>query len=97
MRFLPIVAGCLFLSFGLTGCVAPYNDARREAGQRDPVKKKKNGVIAICYHPWRDNIDSLQPMAQALCTPTGETAVLKEIKTFNCSFMAPNTALFACE
>jgi len=88
---------CLGLILLLTGCLAPYNDARREAGQRDPVGQSKNDIVAICYHPWRDNVDNLQPMAQAMCASTNKTAVFKEIKTFNCSFMAPNTALFACE
>ena len=97
MRFMPIIAGCLFLSVGLTGCVAPYNDARREAGQREPVGQSQKGRVAICYHPWRDTEITAQSTAQEICATTGKRAVLQEVKHFNCSFTAPHTALFTCE
>ena len=81
----------------LSGCVAPYNDARREAGQRDPVGQSKNDIVAICYHPWRDDESSTRLVAEEICRQRTKQAQLKEIKHFNCSLMAPNTAIYTCE
>lgn len=98
MRFhFPLLCGFTLILMGLSGCIAPYNDARREAGQRDPVGQSKNDIVAICYHPWRDTECTAQTVAQQICATTGKNAVLTETKTFNCSFLAPNTALFTCE
>lgn len=89
--------GALGLLILTTGCVAPYNDARREAGQRDPVGQSKNGVVAICYHPWRDEMPAVQQAAQEICAQSSKKAVLQNVKHLNCTIVAPDTAFFKCQ
>lgn len=93
LSVLGVLIGCLILS----ACVAPYNDARREAGQRAPVGQSQGNTIAICYHPWRDEMPTVQQAAQDICTQSGKTAVLQSVKHFSCTIAAPETAFFKCE
>ncbi len=91
------VLGSLMIALCLSACVAPYNDARREAGQREPVGQSQNGVVAICYHPWRDEMPAVQQAAQEVCAQSGKRAVFQGIKHFTCAVTAPDTAFFVCE
>ena len=90
-----IVIGIFVL---LSGCaeVRPFVDARREAGQVEPVGQSRPERIAVCYNAWwDDDVDILQ-LAEAECAKQGKHAVADGISYFNCRLVTPSTAFYQC-
>ena len=79
------------------GCaqVQPFVDARREAGQVEPVGQSRPDRIAVCYNPLWDKDDAVAAVAQGACAP--KNAVYEDKAYFNCRLLTPNTAFYRCE
>ncbi len=90
-----IIVGCgLFL---LSGCsaFAPFVDARREAGQVQPVGSSTDDNPVICYG--FADMEEVDRLAQNECAKTGRVAVFVRKENFNCSLLMPQKAIYRCE
>lgn len=86
----------LFLT--LAGCAqfAPFEDMRREAGQKKTVGISTQDMPAICYNPlWSDEKDVQEP-AESACQKTKRQARFDSKKHFSCSLMLPSVAFYKC-
>ena len=89
----------LFFFIGVAGCaeVKPFVDARREAGQMQPIGQSRPDKIAVCYNPiWHDDMDIIK-LAEEACAQNNKKAVYSETKYFNCRFVSSNTAFYNCQ
>ena len=86
---------CAFvLCFVLNACT-PYVDARRQAGQIEPVGQSRAPNIAVCYNPLFANKDELNTLVLTECAP--KKAIYQDVKYFNCTLFYPNTAFYLCK
>ena len=92
-KFLYIFCGLVF-GVVLNACT-PYIDARREAGQVNPVGQSHAPNIAICYNPIFSDKSELEATALTECAP--KKAVYQDTVYFNCSLFYPNTAFYKCK
>ena len=76
------------------GC-SPFIDARREAGQVQPVGQSSANRIAVCYNPLWDDETVRHQLATDACSHGHATA--EETRYFNCCLFAPNTAFYTCK
>lgn len=87
----------IVLILGISGCAsfAPFVDARREAGQVDPVGSSSDDNPVICYgFASQEEIDQL---AQNECSKTNRKAVFVRKENFTCSLFMPQKAIYKCE
>lgn len=94
MKRLTLLFGMGFL---LTACAGPYVDARREAGTAGTVGQSSDTVLAICYNPITHGIEETLTEATHFCAEQNKTPHMIDVKYFNCSLTAPNTAFYTCE
>ena len=84
------------IAFGfVVGACTPYVDARREAGQIDPVGQSKAPNIAVCYNPVFSDDAEIAEVAKQACP--SKKAKYQDTKYFNCTFFYPNTAFYKCK
>ncbi|MBE6446144.1 MAG: hypothetical protein E7021_01900 [Alphaproteobacteria bacterium] len=82
----------------LSGCaqLRPFEDMRREAGQKETVGISTQDMPAICYNPlWSDEKD-VQKLAELACQKTKRQARFDSKKHFSCSLMLPSVAFYKC-
>ena len=89
----------LFLSsVCLMGCsqLSPFVDARREAGQIEPVGSSRPEKPVVCSGYFSLPEERLE-LAQKECDKLGKKAVSKDISMFECKLLAPVKEVFVCE
>ena len=88
----------LFLVVTLTACsqLEPFVDARREAGQVEPIGQSRKERVAICYNPLWHSSEELQELAEEACESQKKNAVYETTEYFNCRFVNPNTNFYNC-
>lgn len=90
-----IIVGCGLLFLSGCSAFAPFVDARREAGQVQPVGSSTDDNPVICYGvAEREEIERL---AQNECAKTGRVAVFVRKENFSCSLFMPQKAVYRCE
>ncbi len=89
--------GVVFLPLLSSGCTMfdPFVDARREAGQAQPVGSSTDDNPVICYG-FADN-DKIEQLAQNECAKTGRVAVFQRKENFKCALFAPQKAVYQCQ
>ncbi len=81
----------------LSGCVnTPYVDARREAGQREPVGASTSDLVAICYSSFAVAPADVAKLADSECGKTGRIAKFDHQDAWACTFVAPDRAFYRC-
>jgi hypothetical protein len=81
----------------LAGCAgAPYVDARREAGQREPVGPSTLNRVAICYSSGERSKAAVQQLAEAECAKTSRVPKDAFEQRWGCTMLAPRRIFFDC-
>lgn len=81
----------------LAGCSsAPYVDARREAGQREPVGTSTTNMVSICYSSSGTSPADLQKLADSECALTGRVALLAHEELWTCTLLTPRRIFYSC-
>ena len=81
----------------LNGCAnTPYVDARREAGQREPVGASSPDLVAICYSRYAVTRADVIKLADSECGKTGRVAKFDHEDAWACTFIAPARAFYRC-
>ena len=86
----------IVLLLGMTGCslTDPFVDARREAGQVEPVGSSTDDYPVICYgFSSQEEVDQL---AQNECSKTNRQSVFIRKENFSCSLFMPQKAIYQC-
>ncbi len=81
----------------LAGCGgAPYVDARREAGQKEPVGTSTPNMVSICYSSRGAGPADLQKLADSECALTGRVALLAHEERWTCTLLTPRRIFYSC-
>ena len=81
----------------IAGCgSSPYIDARREAGQKEPVGASTPNMVAICYANSGASPDDLQKLADSECAKTGRVARLDHEERWTCTLLTPRRIFYGC-
>lgn len=88
----------LILLLFLSGCgqMAPFVDARREAGQIQLIGQSTSDRIAVCYNPLWSDQKEVKQLAEAECEKTHRQATYDETNWFSCCLFNPSTAFYKC-
>lgn len=85
---------CLFI----TACsqVEPFIDARREAGQVEPIGSSRPNRPVVCYGLFGSEEDR-QALAQSVCDEQGKEAVFQAREGFSCKLLTPVREIYTCK
>ncbi len=82
----------------LNGCsqFQPFVDARREAGQIQPIGSSTDDFPVIC-HGFVGEQSDIDALAENECAKTNKIAVLDRTESFSCRLFTPTKSIYRCE
>jgi hypothetical protein len=85
------------LGVTLAGCGgAAYVDARREAGQKEPVGPSTHDRVAICYSASETATATVQSLAESECAKTSRVPIRAFEQRWGCTMLTPRRIFFDC-